>query len=83
MGEKNEHQSTASDFNREDQPATPAPLVCEWCEEPLNTGRRFCSRACYDEWQRENGAPPRAMTLEEMKAEMKGVFERLGKEGTS
>ena len=53
------------------------PFVCERCGDPLGSGYRFCSVTCMYEWRRENGPPPRPMTLEEMRAEMAGVFERL------
>lgn len=75
MSEDRASQPGPRDFT-EDQPATPQdPFICELCGDPLRHGVRFCSRTCYDEWQREGPLP--SMTLDEMKAEMEGVVERL------
>ena len=70
-----EHQPSSGDFNREDNDDT----SCVMCGRDLNKGTRFCSKDCYDEAQRDGYTPPKPMTLEEMQAEMKGVFARLRK----
>lgn len=75
MNEDRAQQPGPRDFT-DDQLATPPdPFVCERCGAPLGNGVRFCSQTCYFEWMREGPLP--SMTLDEMKAEMEGVFERL------
>lgn len=57
------HSCAATYRKREKHGENRVKLTCEWCETEFELppslaeqrgGRRFCSRECTDEWQREN-----------------------------